>query len=566
MKKLIIGAVILLVVFGILFILVGVYTDRIIDPYVRSLLNESKPMNHRVEYKRIKVNLFKSIIKITDVRIYPDSSLLKDQNTWMEINVSSIKLTDFHIKNMLLHKILKVGDLVMLNPAVKIYLPLQPPEEIIEDIHEEKPEVTKAPLLNNISLERMLMSGGSFQLIHNDVIIASSTNISFIAEKINLVRNSRNEPIGYTYGDVKVHLANIIINAETGLYDMSLDSFTAHKLDSSIVMKGFRMIPRYDKKEFSGKLDFQNDRFDIIIGKISLKNIGFMRVLDGQPLNIAAVIIDSLDADIYRDKNVAFNVNRFPPFYNESFMKIRLPVLIDTVMVTNSRIKYGELAEGRTTAGEITLNDFSLSTYGLTNQPADSAEVNEMRLFVNAKVMGEGNLNAEVVLPLEGNMHDFSCSGSVGAMKLSPLNGMTEPQMNMTFEEGLLNRMTFSFSANDNSSRGWMEFIYSGLNVRLLRKDPGKEWGFVSFLANKMTNSNNPSPGQDLKTVEIGYERDKNKGIINYVWKTIQSGMVRTILPTTKYVIKHKPQEKATKKETKGKTEGKSGKKEKKEK
>ncbi len=55
-----------------------------------------------------------------------------------------------------------------------------------------------------------------------------------------------------------------------------------------------------------------------------------------------------------------------------------------------------------------------------------------------------------------------------------------------------------------------------------------------------MTLSNNPAPGKDLKIVEIGFERDKNKGIINYVWKTIQSGMVRTILPIKKYQINRK--------------------------
>lgn len=89
-----------------------------------------------------------------------------------------------------------------------------------------------------------------------------------------------------------------------------------------------------------------------------------------------------------------------------------------------------------------------------------------------------------------------------------------------------------------------MEFLYNDIDVVIQKKDEGKEWGFVSFLANKVTNSNNPPPGKtDFKSVKIGFERDKNKGMINYIWKTIQSGMVRTILPTNKFTIKH-PQEK----------------------
>jgi hypothetical protein len=86
----------------------------------------------------------------------------------------------------------------------------------------------------------------------------------------------------------------------------------------------------------------------------------------------------------------------------------------------------------------------------------------------------------------------------------------------------------------------------------LLKKDQEKEWGVASFLANKLTHSNNPPPGKEAKIVEIGCERDRNKGLINYVWRTIQSGMIRTILPIGKYQISKKQAERE-----KGKAENK---------
>jgi hypothetical protein len=563
MKKLIIGAIILVVLFGILFTFLGVYTDRIIDPYVRSMLEETKPMNHRIAYKKIKVNLFKKIIKISDVRIYPDSSLVKDEKLWMDIRVSTMKLTDFSIWDMLFHKALHIGDLVLLKPDVKIYLPLQPAEEIIEDVKKDSVSRAKTPLLKSITLERMLLSSGSFQLIHNGEILASSPDINFVAEQISLAKNSQDDPIGYTYGQVKVYLTDITLNPESGLYDMSLGSLTVNKYDSSAVLKGFRMIPKFDKKEAPKHMNFQADLINVKVGSVEVERVGFRRLLAGQTLNISNIRIDSIDADIYRDKNIPVDLNRFPLFYNESFLKVGLPLLIDTVLITNSRIFYNELAEGRTTAGDITLSDFNLSTYGLSNQKIDSNIVNEMRLIITARIMGEGPMKAELVLPLEGNLRDFRCTGSVGAMKLPPLNGMLEPAINMNIKGGRLNRLTFDFTGNDNVSRGWMEFLYQDLDVVLLGKEPGKEKGFVSFLANTMALSNNPAPGKDLKIVEIGFERDKNKGIVGYIWRTIQSGMVRTIVPTSKYQIKNKPAENQVKKEdqkTKTKEKNKKGK------
>jgi hypothetical protein len=257
-------------------------------------------------------------------------------------------------------------------------------------------------------------------------------------------------------------------------------------------------------------------------------------------MEISSILIDSINADIYRDKNVTFNFNRFPPFYNESFLKLAIPLHIDSVTITNSKIQYGELAEGRPKAGTILLEKFNLQSYDLTNQVAEDSIENVMHFNIQAMVMGEGPLNLELTLPLEGNLHDFRCSGSVGSMQLSPLNDMLEPAINIKFNGGKVNRLTFDFIANDKASTGWMEFLYQDLDVALMKKDDDKEKGFMSTMANTMALSNNPAPGKNLKIVEIGYERDKNKGIINYVWKTIQSGMVHTILPIKKYQINRK--------------------------
>lgn len=544
MKKNLLRAFFLLVIIlGIILFFIARRADRIVEPYVRSLLEQNKPMNHRIEYNKIRLNLVNRSIIVTDVRIYPDSSLVKDEHLQMKVSVDKIRLTNFKILKLLLHKKLSVGDLILVKPVAAMYLPLKTHHEDETEVVKDTVIKQKAPLLGSISLERVTLDGGTFSLFHKDVKIAGSDDINFVAEQISLVKNKLDEPIGYSYGDVKVNLSDINLDFETGLYNMSLEHFILNKQDSSVVLKGFRMIPKYNKGEFEENLEFQNDRFDVKIGIVNIEGIGYRRLLDGQPLEISKIHLDDLNADIYRDKNVRIDSNHFPQFYNESFLKINKPVRLDTVLVSNSVIKYGEVAEGKEKAGEILLEDFNLHVYDLSNILTDSI-VPEMHLFINAKVMGEGSLNAELVLPLTGRLHDFECSGSVGSMKLNPLNDMLEPSINMKFNKGDLNRMTFAFSANDNISSGWMEFLYQDLDIELLKKDPDKQWGFISRMANAVALSNNPAPGKELKIVTVGYERNKYKGLINYVWKTIQSGMINTILPTKKHQINWKQAEK----------------------
>ncbi|NTV83539.1 MAG: hypothetical protein HGA23_04470, partial [Bacteroidales bacterium] len=416
--KLLWAFALLLLICGIALFLTARYADRIVDPYVRSLLEQSKPMNHRIDYRRIRVNLISSLINVKDVRIYPDSSLVKDENLWMEVSVDLIKLTDFGIKDLLLHKTLRVGDFILLKPEVNVHMPLKVNRKTIDDVSEDTVTVKKALLLTNISLNRMIISGGSFRLIQNDVLLASSDEIGLLAREINLVKNSQDEPVGYTYGDVKITLSNIALHSETGFYEMSLDKFSIDKVDSTILLSGFKMKPKFDKKEFTTKLEFQTERFDVEIKSIEIGGIGYRRLLDGLPLQISKVLIDGVNADIFKDKNIPFDINKFPMFYNESFLKISIPLIIDTVSVTNSELLYNELADGRMEPGLIRLEQFNLQSYNLTNQPeADSIE-NVMKFYAQAMIMGEGPMNLELVMPLEGNLRQVECSGSVGAMQL----------------------------------------------------------------------------------------------------------------------------------------------------
>jgi hypothetical protein len=535
-KKLLILLVALGVIFLTLFILLGRYTDRVIDPYVRSLLESTKPMGHKIEYKRIRVNLFQKDIILKEVRMYPDS-MLTNNDLRFEIKVDKIRLTGFSIREMLFEKTLTIDDFLVANPEVIVLLPMDH-KEVIEDVKKDETPKKGNQLLKKISLKKITLSHGSFRMIRDTVVLAISPDINILAEEIILQKNSKDEPIGFTYGDYLITLTDIDLYSKEGLYDISLGKFSAGKKNLTIALEDLMILPKYDKKAFSGKLKYQTDRFDVKLGSLHIHHTGLWKLLENKPLEIVRLEIDSVNADIYRDKNVAFNFNKFPSFYNESFLKIGYPVIIDSVMITNSRLIYGELNEGGDKAWTVSLEDFKLQTYNLTTLVEEDTSHNVMHLYIQAKVMGEGNMNVEVILPLEGErMHDFVCLGSIGKMNLAPLNDLLETAINIKFNAGQVDRITFNFTATDQVSNGWMEFHYSGLDAVILKKNHDPQWGFISGLANTLILSNNPHDGKAPKIVSVGYERDKNKGIINYIWKTLQSGLVRTIVPTKKYQI-----------------------------
>jgi hypothetical protein len=228
-KLLLYGVLPLLVIIIAIIIFLGRYTDQVLDPYIRSLLEETKPMGHKIEYKKIRVNLFKGDIIIKDVKISPDTSL-SEGRVKIEIECSAIRLTDFKIWKLLFHKSLIIGDLIIADPNVRMILPLMV-EDAINEVKERQAPKPRKQLLKEILLDKIIISGGFFKLFRGDSLLASSEDINFLAQSINLKRNSLEEPIGYTFGDIRLSLRNVDLYAESGLYDMKLGLFEASKKD-----------------------------------------------------------------------------------------------------------------------------------------------------------------------------------------------------------------------------------------------------------------------------------------------------------------------------------------------
>jgi hypothetical protein len=73
---------------------------------------------------------------------------------------------------------------------------------------------------------------------------------------------------------------------------------------------------------------------------------------------------------------------------------------------------------------------------------------------------------------------------------------------------------------------------YQDLKVEILKRDKAtkevKKRGFLSLAANLIVQNNNP--GKDgLRKVNPVYERDIYKSFFNLVWKTIFTGMKKTV-------------------------------------
>ena len=104
----------------------------------------------------------------------------------------------------------------------------------------------------------------------------------------------------------------------------------------------------------------------------------------------------------------------------------------------------------------------------------------------------------------------------------------------MEIDSGYLEKVEFSATANNVNSTGKMTMVYSGLTANILKKKADDKDKFLSFFSNSVVRSSNPGKNGKLRTAQMGFDRVEYKGFGNFVWKTLQTGIVNTVLPTGK--------------------------------
>ena len=148
-------------------------------------------------------------------------------------------------------------------------------------------------------------------------------------------------------------------------------------------------------------------------------------------------------------------------------------------------------------------------------------------------------------MPYNSPDHTFYSSGHTkGTADFEKLNPTVYPAIGMKFKNGKLDGINFNFSGNSTRTKGELTMLYEDLEVELFKKNDSEN-KTISWVANTFVKKSNPNKSGKTIVGQIDFERIKYKGIGNYLWKSIQSGIVNSMAPFGKHKKKeHTPKKK----------------------
>jgi hypothetical protein len=220
---------------------------------------------------------------------------------------------------------------------------------------------------------------------------------------------------------------------------------------------------------------------------------------------------------------------------------MEMQLYIGEVNLRNSKLVYQEKEEGRSELMTVELGDLNATISFITSIKDSILTTKPLKATIRAKLMNKPTLRVDFEFPLHTHSDLFYFSGWLGATSLSIFDEASSPAIGLRFLEGNLQSLYFKASATATTSRGEMTMLYDNLQAELLKKDNESTNKFMSWAANTVLRTGNPGANGKTRVVEMSFDRVMYKGLGNFFWKTLQSGIVGSVTPSGKTLRQEDP-------------------------
>ncbi|GGB81757.1 hypothetical protein GCM10007424_22310 [Flavobacterium suaedae] len=478
------------------------------------LIEDKKDIPYNITYKDADVLLYSGNITFHDAYITPKDSGTNELKKGAFCKVKKIAVKGIGIWSILFGDEISANSVKITKPTVMLY------QQTKQDTVKEE---SKKPFKKLITTKTVKIENGNFMLL--DTLQKPKANIkgiSFSMNDIAIDSNSMKNKIPLRYKNYNLECDSIFYHASK-FYNLTAANLKT--TDTSFVADNFKMIPLQKRMEFNSMLTVEKDQFTVKAKQIALPNVKWGFKDDTLFVHSPKVILNEVDANIYRGKMVADDFST-KKLYSQMLRELDFDLKIDEVELKDSKIVYEEQRTYEKPPGKLEFSKFYASIYNLYS-PINKQEHPETQIDVKCNFMEVTPLKVNWTFNITDESDKFTIKGNLGSINTKNLNSISAPLMNAT-TSGNIKNVVFTFHGNREQSHGSFAMNYNNLEVNFLKKESKEENGFLSFVGNLAVKNNSNG---ELKQTDVTASRVKYKSTFNFLWRFINQGLKQTVLP-----------------------------------
>jgi hypothetical protein len=512
-KKIIIGVVSFLT-----FLLLANYGLNLwLTNKLPKIIKEKNSTAYHFDYDELKVDLFPSNIYIDNLVVAPKTKPNKSSSKiGVYANTKSIVITNFSIWQFIFNDVIKAESITINQPNVTLYQKEKDTKNTRKEIMEP---FEKLILVSNIYLTK-----GKLAIVstNDNKIILSTQNISTKIEEIFINDTILDNPIPFLFD-------NYVISCDSIFYKPNeFYTIKAEKIKTtnhSVSVKKLEYLPEYSRSEFVKKIAKEKDLFTIKASSININKMKWGFKNNKIFFNANSVIIDDLNANIYRNKIPKDDLSK-KKLYNALLREIKFPLKIDTVLIQNSKLVYEEEIDFEKGSAKLNFDHFNLkatniqSGFGL--KKAEDIDIN-----INCRFMKDSSLKINWKFNVLDLTDGFTIKGNIQDFDIKSMSEFTKPYINASFD-GVFKSYNFNIKGNDKSAYGATSLNYKDLDVTLYKKDkPDKKAKLKSSVVNLIVKKDSNLKSKQAK---IELDRIQEKSFFNFLWRSIAESLRKTLI------------------------------------
>lgn len=521
---------------------------RIIMAHLPAWAAAASDSLYKVSVGNISINILNRRVKVKDVHIYPDTQHLRRLQErggappiTFDIRVPQIRVQGVLWEALILEKELSCQLFSVRNPRILVR---NQPAAAAAPVAAPPHRGAAAPqemALSRLVANRLEVINAEVSYLHlgdHDSFYCNTQNGNIVFDDWELNPGKPADPARFLYGrSASIALSCFLFYKPGSLYLMRSDSLTFTSADSQARFRNLQIRPVVAAEDFSRKVGYQKDRYEVTFGTCALQRLDWHALLDGTRLDADVLRLDQPDINIYMDRRLPPGFeNKLGRFPHQLLLRLPMPLHIDSALVTEGKFRYTELSEKTKREGIILFEDIGGTILNLTNEPAVIRQRPEMRASFNAMFMRSSPLDASFVFRLDDPAGGaFSLDAVLRQVESSQLREAAKALAAADISSLRVPSLVFHLQGNEQEARGDFEFLYHNLKVRIQSIDGAtnrmSNRPFVSLLANTvLLYPDNPMKGEAVRRVSVVQVRDPYKSFFNLIWKSIFQALGKTAL------------------------------------
>ena len=525
---------------------------------LQQLVKDGSDGLYNLSVEKLEPDITHSQLDLINATLIPDTSALQKLNGLKKApdDVYKISLDSLHINGITINDVIhsdniQLDSIFLYNPVVEVY-------------HDPKPyNAEQRKEDSSITLYQKVMKQVKSVSV-NSIIVNHATLISKQAEEKNKTK---------TYEDVNASFSHLLIDSTTqfdknrflfakeaelsfknyvartpdSLYFFKVGSVSVVATNHTMIAKDVSLVPRGNKEEFVKKLPYRDDRYDIHTPKVVLNNVDWWKLANHENLFAAeadvydCVIKDYIDRSLPPPSNV--NFDNFP---SQLLLGVPLKIDVGKINLHQWKVEYEEYNPQVKKSSGIYFDNLNGTLENLTNVKSSINKNAHVSFSGSAMFMSKVETKCKFQFDLsKPKTADCSFDLQMGALNKTILNPFAEPLGFFKVKSGEMKEGTVHLEGNIYTMRCEILMLYNDLHLTPLKPEGDssgnlKKKSVTSFIANTFfIKNNNPSKGEAPRNIDVVVQRDHHDHFFNFLWKSLLTGLVKTIGVPEKYANKN---------------------------